>query len=65
MAFVTNYEHLFLKMGKVKSKKLMSHIMDKIVLFGIDYKNIERIKLINKLKEMKTPYERVFGESFI
>lgn len=60
-----NYEKLFRKIKYVKSKKLTIYLMDKVVLFGNNYQHPKRLKLLNKLRMMKKPYRKVFGESFI
>ncbi len=60
-----NYEELFKKLRFYKSKKLVYHLMDKVVLFGLDYKNPKRLKLMRQLTTMKKPYKKVFGKDFI
>lgn len=60
-----NYEKLFTKLGYIKSKKLTVNLMDKIILFGNDYDNPKRKKIISQLLMMKKPYFKVFNKSFI
>ncbi len=59
------YYDLFIKLGEVKSRKMIHYIIAKVLEYGVDYKNEERIKHMEKLKTMKPHYKRAFGKSFI
>ena len=59
------YYDLFMKIGEKKSKKMIHYIFAKVMTFGSDYKNKDRIAHMDKLKEMKPHYKRAFGKEFI
>ena len=59
------YYDLFQKLGEKKSKKMVNYIFAKIIAFGGDWENEERIKHMDKLKVMKPHYKRAFGKEFI
>ncbi len=66
--FNENYEKyvmLFAHLGKEKSKQLVFTLMDKVMMFGRQYRNPKRLHLMKQLKDMKEPYKKVFGEYFI
>ena len=60
-----NYEKLFKKLKFKKSKKLIHYLMNKIMLFGNNYNNPKRKKIIRRLQTMKKPYRKVFDEDFV
>lgn len=60
-----NYEDFFRKQGEQKSKKLCCYLMDKVLLFGTDYRNPQRIIIMNRLKILKRDYEKVFNKSLV
>ena len=66
--FNYNYERyikLFHHLGKPKSKILISSLMDKVMMFGIQYRSPKRLHFIKQLKDMKDPFNRVFGEDYL
>ena len=60
-----DYEGLFNSIGFKKSKKLVSYLMNKVILFKSDYKNPNRLDLMKQLKDMKPIYEKVFHQDMI
>lgn len=60
-----DYLELFTKLGYEKSYKLVNYYQMKILKYQRDYKNPERKKLISKLKEMRSPYMKVFKKDII
>lgn len=58
------FKQLLSNLGEEKSKKLMGYLMDKVILFGVDYTNPERMFFIERLHQFKEPYKQLFGKYF-
>ena len=60
-----NYYGLFMKIGEKKSKKMVHYLMGKILRFGNDYNNPQRLMEMDRLKDMKDPYKRAFNKDYM
>ncbi len=60
-----NYEELFTNIGYKRSKKLIDYLMMKVMKFDKDYTNPKRLYLIEQLKDMREPFNKIFNRDFI